>query len=107
MQLFKKASLEISYTTTTNVDNRFWTSQEILESIDEVKMMRKFYSVCIISLNFEVYSLQFLQEVFLLSFKATIYIFGFKKQKVSAKYLKLFWFQVFRPLSSINYLISA
>ena len=30
---------------------------------DEVKLMRKVYPVCIISLNFEVYFLQFLQEV--------------------------------------------
>ena len=38
------------------------------------------------------------RRLFLLSFKATIYIFGFKK-KMNAKYLKLFWFQVFRPLT--------
>ena len=46
-------------------------------------MMRKFYLFYfywIISLNFEIYSLQFLQEViYLVLFKATIYIFGFKE----------------------------
>lgn len=53
------------FLTTPNVDNKFWSSCEALESIGEMKLIIKFYLwyVCTISLNFEIYFLEFLWQI--------------------------------------------
>ena len=77
LNIFSKKSFQ----TPTNVENKFWTSYETLESTGEMRKrneMMKFY-LCLY--NFSSWTLKYVfsSSHGKLSFQATIHIFSFKK----------------------------
>ena len=107
LRLFLVSSQEKSFLITPNVEKKFWNHMKHLKITGEMERNWWWNFTCAISLNFEIYFLEFSYKIASAIISGNyLYLKLYENFKRTVKYLKLLWFKVFCPLETENCSIS-